>query len=75
MATRNPILIRPHWIINNQLNLPLVVVNDQGATSVRGLIQMMVPITIFLDTLFNDTQGYTSRYTVWGFCFSIIWLF
>lgn len=62
MDTRNAILLRPHWIILNQLTLPLVKVNDNGRTSIRGLIQLAVPITIFLDTLFNDTQGYTSRY-------------
>ena len=64
MDIRNPILLRPHWIILNELTLPLVKVDDNGNTSIRGLIQLAVPITIFLDTLFNDAQGYTSRYWV-----------
>lgn len=61
MGTRNPTLLRSHWIINNQLNLPWVGI-DNGQTTVRGLIQLTLPITIFLDTLFTDTPGFTSRY-------------
>jgi hypothetical protein len=61
MGTRTPVLLRPHWIINNQLTLPLVAVDDKGKTGIRGLIQMVVPVTIFLDTIFSDKAGYTSR--------------
>lgn len=64
MANRAPILLRPHWIINNQFTLPLVMIDDNGKTSIRGLIQIFLPVTIFLDTLFSDSQGFTSRYVV-----------
>ena len=61
MATRTPILLRPHWILNNQLTLPLLAVNESGKATIRGLIQVVVPLTIFLDTMFSDENGYTSR--------------
>lgn len=61
MGTRTPVLLRSHWIINNQLTLPLVAVDDQGKTAIRGLMQLLVPVTIFLDTIFADTAGYTTR--------------
>ncbi|XP_046450906.1 uncharacterized protein LOC124198884 [Daphnia pulex] len=61
MGTRTPVLLRSHWIINNQLTLPLVAVDDKGKTAIRGLIQLLVPVTIFLDTIFADTAGYTTR--------------
>lgn len=55
MATgRNALLARPQWVISNQLTLPLVTIADNGKKSVRGLVGIAVPITIFLDTLFND---------------------
>lgn len=63
MANRNPILLRPHWIINNIVTAPLVGF-DNGRRSVRGLLQMALPITIFFDTLFNDAPGFTSRYVM-----------
>lgn len=61
MGTRTPILLRPHWILNNQLTLPLLAVEADGRTRIRGLMQMFVPITIFLDTLFADNAGFTTR--------------
>lgn len=55
MATgRNALLARPQWVILNQLTLPLVTIADDGKRSVRGLVEIAMPITIFLDTLFND---------------------
>jgi hypothetical protein len=61
MGTRTPFLLRPHWQIVNQLTLPLVAMDDKGQMKVRGLIQLTVPLTIFLDTVFSDKSGYTSR--------------
>jgi hypothetical protein len=61
MANRNAILLRPQWVVNNQLTMPLVTYDDKGKTSIRGLIQVMIPITIFLDTLFDDKAGYFNR--------------
>ena len=69
MGTRTPILLRPHWIINNQLTMPLVGVNNAGKTSIRGLIQLAVPLTIFLDTIFDDKAGFSSRYIMSFFSF------
>lgn len=59
MASRNAILLRPQWIIANQLTMPLVTYDNKGKTSIRGLIQVFLPITIFLDTLFDDKNGQT----------------
>jgi hypothetical protein len=61
MANRNAILLRPQWVVNNQLTMPLVTLDDKGKTSIRGLIQVMIPITIFLDTLFDDKAGFFNR--------------
>ncbi len=63
MVVRINILTRPHWIISNQLTLPLLSADETGKNfTIRGLIQMAVPVTIFLDTLFNnDKKGLTSR--------------
>ncbi len=61
MGTRTPVLLRPHWIMNNQLTLPVMAVDGQGKKAVRGLIQLIVPVTIFLDTIFADKAGYTTR--------------
>ncbi|XP_032790698.1 uncharacterized protein LOC116927754 [Daphnia magna] len=61
MGTRTPILLRPHWTINNQLTLPLVAVDNNGRTAIRGLMQLIIPITIFIDTIFSDKAGYTAR--------------
>ncbi len=61
MGTRTPILLRPHWIINNQLNLPVLAVDDKGKSTIRGIMQIIVPVTIFLDTIFSDKAGFTTR--------------
>lgn len=61
MGTRTPVLLRPHWIINNQLTLPLVAVDNNGRTAIRGLMQLIIPVTIFIDTIFSDKAGYTAR--------------
>jgi hypothetical protein len=61
MGTRTPFLLRPHWQIVNQLTLPLIAMDDKGQTKVRGLMQIVIPVTIFLDTVFSDKSGYTSR--------------
>ena len=55
MATgRNALLARPQWVISNQLTLPLITIADNGKRSVRGLVGIALPITIYLDTMFND---------------------
>ncbi|KAI9563741.1 hypothetical protein GHT06_011205 [Daphnia sinensis] len=61
MGTRTPILLRPHWTINNQLTLPLVAFDNNGKTAIRGLMQIIIPVTIFMDTIFSDKAGYTAR--------------
>lgn len=53
-AGRNAILLRPQWVISNQLTMPLVTIADSGTKSVRGLASVLIPITIYLDTLFAD---------------------
>jgi hypothetical protein len=54
MAARNALLARPNWGIVNQLTMPLITVTDTGKKSVRGLVGVAIPLTIFLDTLFVD---------------------
>lgn len=61
MGTRTPVLLRPHWIISNQLTLPLVAVDNNGRTAIRGVMQLIIPVTIFIDTIFSDKAGYTAR--------------
>jgi hypothetical protein len=34
--------------------MPLITVADTGKKSVRGLVAVAIPFTIFLDTLFVD---------------------
>jgi hypothetical protein len=60
-GVRTAFLLRPHWIINNQLTLPMIATDGKGNTRVRGLMQIIIPVTIFLDTIFNDKDGYTPR--------------
>ncbi len=55
MSARNAILLRPLWVVRNEVTMPLVSVDNKGKASVRGLIQVFLPITIFLDTLFDET--------------------
>ena len=61
MSNRNAILLRPQWVVNNQLTLPLVTNTAEGRTSIKGLVQVMIPITIFLDTLIDVKEGYYNR--------------
>lgn len=63
-AGRNALLARPQWIISNSLTMPLLTFADNGKQSVRGLVSVVVPFTIFLDTLFADKVNVfsTGRY-------------
>ncbi len=61
MGTRTPVLLRPHWLIINQLTLPVNAVDNKGTAKARGVMQIFLPITIFLDTIFEDKSGYTTR--------------
>lgn len=53
-ANINKFLLRPQWVINNQLTMPLITVAESGQKSVRGLVAVAIPFTIFLDTLFVE---------------------
>lgn len=66
MSNRNAILLRPQWVVNNQLTLPLVTNTAEGRTSIKGLVQVMIPITIFLDTLIDVKEGYYNRRSSMG---------
>ncbi|XP_065562338.1 uncharacterized protein LOC136028426 isoform X2 [Artemia franciscana] len=57
------ILIRPRWAINNQFTLPLVT-QGTGKLSVRGLFQVFLPFTLFLDSLFDESEGVVSKRSV-----------
>lgn len=63
-AARNALLARPQWIISNSLTMPLLTFADNGKNSVRGLVSVVIPFTIFLDTLFSDKVNVfsTGRY-------------
>jgi hypothetical protein len=39
----------------------MIATDGKGNTRVRGLMQIIIPVTIFLDTIFNDKDGYTPR--------------
>lgn len=52
---RNALLARPQWQMINQLTLPLITVTDTKQ-SVAGLITVAIPLTLFLDTVF-ETKG------------------
>ena len=54
MAARNALLQRPQWVISNMLTMPLVTIADNGKKSVRGLVSVAIPLTIFLDTMFIE---------------------
>ncbi|XP_065561391.1 uncharacterized protein LOC136027890 isoform X4 [Artemia franciscana] len=56
MANRNAILLRPQWVVNNYLTLPLVT-QGTGKNSIRGLFQVIIPVTLFLDSLFDESAG------------------
>ncbi|XP_065562321.1 uncharacterized protein LOC136028412 [Artemia franciscana] len=55
-SSRNAILLRPVWTINNRLNIPLVT-QGTGRNSIRGLWQVIFPVALFLDSLFDEKMG------------------
>ncbi|XP_065562335.1 uncharacterized protein LOC136028424 [Artemia franciscana] len=59
----SPILIRPRWAINNQFTLPLIT-QGTGKLSVRGLFQVFLPVTLFLDSLFDESEGLLKKRSV-----------
>ena len=56
MAARNAILLRPQWVVANAVTMPLVTYGKNDKKSVRGLIEVIIPFTIFLDTLFDEAR-------------------
>lgn len=69
-SARNLLLSRPQWVINNQLTMPLITIADgTNKKSIRGLVVVAVPFTIFLDTIFNPkrvNKRYYNYYFVFG---------
>ncbi|XP_065562330.1 uncharacterized protein LOC136028420 [Artemia franciscana] len=49
----SPVLARAKWTILNQFTLPLIT-QGSGKLSVRGLLLVNIPVTLFLDTLFEE---------------------
>lgn len=63
LAPGNLLLSRPQWVINNQLTMPLITIADgSNKKSVRGIVAVAVPFTIFLDTMFNQKK-FNKRYS------------
>ncbi|XP_065562331.1 uncharacterized protein LOC136028421 [Artemia franciscana] len=52
----NPILVRPRWKVENRFFLPLIT-QSGGELSVRGIFEVYIAITTFLDSLFDESEG------------------
>ncbi|KAK2708121.1 uncharacterized protein LOC136028414 [Artemia franciscana] len=56
ISSRNAFLLRPVWTANNRLNIPLVT-QGTGRNALRGLMQVIFPVTLFLDSFFDEKMG------------------
>ncbi|KAK8401382.1 hypothetical protein O3P69_002860 [Scylla paramamosain] len=63
MASPEPLLSRPFWKVTNTLALPIRSDEDgDGAPSLRSIVSLSLPVTIFLDVLLGEAaMSTTSR--------------